>query len=137
MEYIQIIHTFELDRIKHSYENFSSPIALIDDSTTLDNEQDGICVRAIGIYSSFITQSLVETWSLAYHTSGRNSACIMEQAWKTYNIVMSDIIATLVDMVSTNSVAYTELLRDNNVIFDIGCFSQLWIILKNNLFAKN
>ena len=132
MEYIQIIHTFELDRI----ENFSSPIALIDDSTTLDNEQDGICVRAIGIYSSFITQSLVETWSLAYHTSGRNSACIMEQAWKTYNIVISDIIATLVDMVSTNSVVYTELLRDND-IFAIGYFSQLWIMLENNLFAKN
>ena len=123
MEYVPSIHTRELQRNFDYMTKLSKPIVLIEDSTTLVDEQVGICSRMIDPDSLFITQGLVGIWSLLHHTSGRNTAFIMEQAWKRCNRTRSDIIATPADRVSSNSVAYKELLQGNDDIFVIGCFS--------------
>ena len=123
MEYVPSIHTRGLQRNFDYMTKLSKPIVLIEDSTTLVDDQVGICSRMIDPDSLFITQGLVDIWSLLHHTSGRNTAFIMEQAWKRCNRTRSDIIATPADRVSSNSVAYKELLQGNDDIFAIGCFS--------------
>ena len=92
-----MIHEYEIQRNRDHFSTLAKPIVLIEDSTTLVDEQVGICARSIDSESLFITQGLVGIWSLSHHTSGRNSAFIMEQAWKRLGRTRSDVIATPAD----------------------------------------
>ena len=72
---------------------------LIEYSTTLVDEEVGVCVRSIDPEPLFISHALMGIWSLSHHTSGRNTVAIIEQAWRRCYNTSYDIIATPADRV--------------------------------------
>ena len=63
MEYVPSIHERELQRIYDYMSKMARPIVLIEDSTTLVDEQVGVCSRTIDPETLFVTQGLVGIWS--------------------------------------------------------------------------
>ena len=69
---------------------------MIIDSTTLSDEQVGVCCRAM-CEKFFVNQSLVGIWSLNHHLSGMNYSFVLEQAWKRIGRTQKDFISIPAD----------------------------------------